>query len=317
MHTKTTTELLEEARQISWERFGKRITFYLPGMFTMEGERGRYPALSITDSRCALNCDHCEATILETMIEASSPEHMVKRCTELFEKGALGCLVSGGSDTDGKLPWKEFAPAIRRVKQETDLFLSVHTGLLDESDAHLLKDSGVDQALIDVVGDEQTFEKIYHLKDSFWRIEETLSALKSAGVPTIPHVVVGLNYGEISGEYKALDMISRYDPECIVVVVFMPLPGTRMEDVKPPVAEDVARVLATARLLMPSVHVSLGCARPRDAYSERLEELAVDAGVNRMALWSKRAIDRARHYGLEIEFTKTCCSFPDRIGGER
>ena len=84
-----------------------------------------------------------------------------------------------------------------------------------------------------------------------------------------------------------------------------------------PDAEDVARVLALARILMPSVPVSLGCARPRDAYSERLEELAVDAGVNRMALWSRRAIDRAHHYDLDIEFTKTCCSFPDRLGGVR
>ena len=219
LHTKTTIELLEQARQISWEEFGKKITFFLPGMFTVDGERGRYPALSITDAHCALNCDHCEATILETMIEASSPEHLIERCTELSGKGALGCLVSGGSDADGKLPWKRFAPAIRRVKEETDLFLSVHTGLLDESDAHLLKDSGVDQALIDVVGDEETFERIYHLKDSFWKIEGTLGALKSAGIPTIPHVVVGLNYGEISGEYRALDMISKYDPECVVVVL--------------------------------------------------------------------------------------------------
>ena len=312
MHTKTTTELLEEARRISWHRFGKRITFYLPGMFMVDGERGRYPALSITDRYCSLHCDHCEARILETMIEASSPDRLVQMCRELSLKGALGCLVSGGSDPDGKLPWTEFAPAIRRVKEETDLFLSVHTGLLDERDAHLLKDAGVDQALIDVVGDEETFKRIYHLKDSFGKIEETLSALKSAGIPTIPHVVVGLNYGEISGEYKALDMISKYAPECIVVVVFMPLPGTRMEDVKPPDAEEVARILATARLLMPSAHVSLGCARPRDAYSERLEELAVDAGVNRMALWSERAVERARRYGLSIEFTKTCCSFPEK-----
>jgi uncharacterized radical SAM superfamily protein len=317
LHTKTTTELLEEARQISWGKFGKKIIFYLPGMFSLDGERGRYPALSITDSDCALNCDHCEATILETMIEASSPDRLIERCRELSGKGALGCLISGGSDPEGKLPWANFAPAIERIKVETELFLSVHTGLLDENDAHLLKDAGVDQALIDVVGDEKTFKKIYHLESSFWKIEATLSALKSAGVPTIPHVVVGLDYGQISGEYKALDMISRYDPECIVVVVFMPLPGTRMEDVRPPEAEEVARILATARLLMPSVHVSLGCARPRDAYSERLEELAVDAGVNRMALWSKRAIERARHYGLSTEFTKTCCSFPDKIGGER
>ncbi len=317
MDSKSTIELLEEAREASWERFGKKITFYLPGMFTVDGERGRYPALSITNADCALHCDHCEARILETMTEASSPEDLVRKCQDLYDRGALGCLVSGGSDSHGRLPWKLFAPAIRRVKEETGLFVSVHTGLLDRSEALLLKDAGVDQALIDVVGDDKTFERIYHLRDSFWKIEETLSALKSAGIPTIPHVVVGLNYGEIAGEYQALDMISKYAPECLVIVVFMPIPGTRMEAVRPPKAEEVARILATARLLMPSVHISLGCARPRDAYSERLEELAIDAGVNRMALWSKRAVERAQSYGLKIEFTKTCCSFPENPGGVR
>jgi uncharacterized radical SAM superfamily protein len=284
-------------------------------MFTVDGQTGKYPALSITNASCALNCDHCEARILETMIDASSPERLIEKCKRLATKGAVGCLISGGSDEDGNLPWEVFAPAIRKVKEETDLFISVHTGLLDRRNAHLLKEAGVDQALIDVIGDEETFRRIYHLEDAFWRIEETLSTLKEAGIPAIPHVVVGLNYGKVCGEYKALEMISRHDPDCLVIVVFMPIPGTKMKAVQPPPTEEVARVLATARLLLPDIHISLGCARPRSKYSWELEELAVDAGINRMALWSDRALERARYHELEIEFTKTCCAFPAQCRG--
>ncbi|TET80271.1 radical SAM protein [candidate division TA06 bacterium] len=317
MDSKNTTELLEQARRISWDRFGKKITFYLPGMFTIDGKTGRYPALSITGSSCALNCDHCGARILETMINVSSPEQLIEECETLAKNGALGCLVSGGSNTDGRLPWDVFAPAIREVKEKTGLFISVHTGLLDGERAHMLKEAGIDQALIDVVGDQETFSKIYHIDDGFWRIEETLAALKDAGIETIPHIVVGLNYGEISGEYNALELVSRYGPACLVMVVFMPIAGTKMESVSPPSAEEVAELIAAARLSMPNTHISLGCARPRSKYSERLEELAVDAGVNRMALWSEKALDRARRYGLDIQFAKTCCSFPAEPGGER
>lgn len=316
MDSKNTTELLEQARRISWDRFGKKITFYLPGMFTIDGETGKYPALSITGSSCALNCDHCGARILETMIDVSSPEQLIEQCERLARNGAVGCLISGGSNADGRLPWDVFAPAIREIKDKTGLFVSVHTGLLDGEYAHMLKEAGIDQALIDVVGDQETFSKIYRIDDGFWRIEETLAALKEACIQTIPHIVVGLNYGEISGEYKALELIRRYGPACLVIVVFMPIAGTKMESVSPPAAEKVAELIAAARLSMPDTHISLGCARPRSNYSERLEELAVDAGVNRMALWSEKALNRARRYGLDIQFTKTCCSFPAEPGGE-
>lgn len=317
MDSKSITQLLDEARHISWQNFGRKITFYLPGMFTIDGETGRYPALSITGSHCALNCDHCGARILEDMIDVSSPEELVEKCTSLARSGAVGCLISGGSNADGSLPWNLFMPAIRRVKQETNLFISVHTGLLNRVDAQLLKDAGVDQALLDVVGDEETFTRIWHLDGVFSRVEETLSVLRDAAISTIPHIVVGLNYGRISAEYKALDLVAKYRPDCLVVVVFMPIAGTKMASVRPPPAEGVALFLANARLSLPETHVSLGCARPRDGYSEILEELAVDAGVNRMALWSERALERARHYDLEIEFTKACCSFPMEFGGEK
>jgi uncharacterized radical SAM superfamily protein len=68
-----------------------------------------------------------------------------------------------------------------------------------------------------------------------------------------------------------------------------------------------------ARLRMPHTLISLGCARPRG--DDRLDVLAVEAGVNRMALPSDEAIARAKAYGLEIRYRKTCCSVPgDRAG---
>jgi hypothetical protein len=59
-------------------------------------------------------------------------------------------------------------------------------------------------------------------------------------------------------------------------------------------------------MLMPQVGMSLGCARKRG--DEDMELLAIDAGINRMALPSEAAIERARSYGLEIRYQRTCCS---------
>lgn len=54
----TLLELKGKGKSLSWQNFGRRITFYLPGMFRVDGMTGKYPALSITGSRCALQCGH-------------------------------------------------------------------------------------------------------------------------------------------------------------------------------------------------------------------------------------------------------------------
>jgi len=297
---------LEEARRISWETLGKHITFYIPGMFLCDGVRGKYPGISITGSQCSLSCDHCGAMILKTMIPAENPDELLKKCIKLEKKGNHGVLLSGGCTKEGKLPWKKFIPAIAEIKQKTGLFISIHSGLIDYKEALALKAAGVDQALIDVIGDDSTYQKVYHVPFGVAEIENALAALQDASLPTVPHVVCGLDYGRITGEERALEMISRFSVEQVVIVSLMNLAGTKMEKALPPDAHDVAHIIAKARALMPETCISLGCARQRG--NTLMETLAIDAGINRMALPSEDAILRAKFHGLEIRYQKTCCS---------
>jgi len=297
---------LEEARRISWENLGKQITFYVPGMFFCNGVKGKYPGISITGSQCSLTCDHCGAVILETMIPAETPEKLLEKCIRLEKMGNYGVLLSGGCTKKGKLPWHKFIPTIAEIKQETKLFISIHSGLIDDRDAVALKAAGVDQALIDVVGDDETYKKVYHVPFGVAEIQKAMEALQKADLPTVPHVVCGLDYGRINGEEKALEMISQFTVDQIVIVSLMNLAGTKMEKVIPPDAHDVAHIIAKARTLMPKTAISLGCARQRG--NVLMETLAIDAGINRMALPSEEAILRAKFHGLEIRYQKTCCS---------
>ncbi|MCP4576021.1 MAG: radical SAM protein [Deltaproteobacteria bacterium] len=297
---------LEEARRISWENLGKQITFYIPGMFFCNGVKGKYPGISITGNQCSLSCDHCGGLILETMIPTETPEELLKKCIQLEKKGNYGVLLSGGCMKDGKLPWQKFIPAISEIKRKTDLFISIHAGLIDYRDAAALKTAGVDQALIDVVGNDETYQKVYHVPFGVVEIQKAMEALQKADLPTVPHVVCGLDYGRITGEKQALEMISQFPVDQVVIVSLMNLTGTKMEKANPPDAHDVAHIIATARTLMPKTSISLGCARQRG--NVLMETLAIDAGINRMALPSEEAISRAKFHGLEIRYQKTCCS---------
>ncbi len=297
---------LKSARELSWKHQGKKITFFLPGMFKLNGHTGKYPAVSITGEECALKCDHCQGKILSGMVQGPDPQKLIEKCQGLAKKGHLGVLLSGGCKDDGSMPWEDFLPAIETIKETTDLFVSVHCGLVDPFMARQLKTAGADQALIDVIGDDQTFQKIYHVPFGVERIESAMQALSDAKIPLVPHIVCGLDYGQIKGEFKAVEMISSFEIAQLVIVALMRIPGTPAASGIAPSAEQVADVLIDARLKMPRVPISLGCARQRG--NSKLEELAIDAGINKMALPSEEAIERAKGLGMEISYQPTCCS---------
>ena len=301
-------QLLARAQALSWERFGRRVVFYLPGMFVVDGVRGRYPAISITGPACGLGCDHCSGEILKPMPAAPTPRELVEVCLRLYHSGVAGFLITGGSDARGRLPWSRFLDALGEVKRRTALHLSVHSGMVDGPTAAALKQAGVDQVNVDIVGSEDTWREVIHLPDGAALLDRSLEALHSAGLEVVPHVVMGIHAGRIVGERHALEILRGYPPKLLVWVVLMPLPATPMADALPPPLEEAARLLGESRLLFPESQISLGCARPRGNYRRALERIAIDAGVNRLALYSEETVEYARSLGIQTGFLETCCS---------
>jgi len=290
---------------------GPFITFYLPGMIRYGNLRGRYPAVSLTGSRCELGCEHCKGRLLEPMPSVTGPDALISLASSLSNKGALGLLLTGGADRSGLLPWRRYESAIGEVNRRTRLFLSAHSGFVDEDQAQKLKGAGIRQALIDVMGDEETATGIYHLEGLF-RVHSSLEAIRKSGLELVPHIVAGLSYGRIRAEHRALELMRPYHPAALVIVVLTPLKGTPMEQVSPPPPLQVARLIARARIAMPETPIALGCERPRNRDGWNLERLAIRAGINRMAVWSEPAVHEARRLGLIPRFQATCCSLPYR-----
>jgi len=301
-------ELLDGSRALSRERHGDTLQCFIPGTMHYMHDKGKYPTVSITGGACALNCDHCQRHILNTMIPATTPEALVETCQRLAGEGNIGVLISGGSLPDGSLPWDGFIEAIGTIKETTGLRITIHTGLIDEGTASRLDAAGVDEFLIDVIGSEDTMGRVYHLDASMAEMEASLAALEATGKPVIPHIVVGLDYGRIVGEMDALDMVARHPPYALVIVVLRPIRGSPMGGVEPPDPEDVARFIALSRFRMPGVPIALSCARPPGRYRKRLDVLAVEAGINRIAMPAEEALVRAKELGYKLEFHHTCCS---------
>jgi uncharacterized radical SAM superfamily protein len=132
----------------------------------------------------------------------------------------------------------------------------------------------------------------------------------------MPHVIVGLNEGKLEGELEALKMINEVKPSALVIIAFMPIHGTAMEKTAPPKPEDIAKVLATARLMFPQTPLILGCMRPKGEARAKTDVLALKAGVDAIAFPSEKAIKYVESKGHPFSFSSYCCAqmYFDSVG---
>lgn len=291
----------------------RRVRFYAPSFMYYKtsyfcSSTNNFPTISVTGKDCPLKCKHCGGVILDTMYPATTPERLYALCENLKREGALGCLISGGCSPTGAVPLQRFTDTIRRVKRELGLTVFVHTGILDLPMANALKKAGVDAALLDIIGSDETIRNVYRLNITVKDYENSIQALNSAGVAYVPHVIVGLDYGKLKGEFNALKMISQYKPSALVIIAFMPIHGTEMADVKPSDSLEIARVIATARAMFPETPLVLGCMRPRDQSRSQTEILAIKAGTDAIAFPTEEAVKFAESHGYVVSFSPLCCS---------
>ncbi len=290
------------------------IRFYVPSFSYYKDSRfcpstNEFPTISVTGNACALNCKHCGGRVLETMHPAIDPEQLWNLGLKLKNDGARGVLVSGGCLPDGSVPLDDFTPVLARFKKELELTVFVHTGVISFSTALALKKAGVDAALIDILGSRQTALQALNLDVQVEDYMQSLLALDNAGLKVVPHILVGLNNGELDSEFHALEIISQtIKPAAVVIIAFMPIRGTEMGQTLPPSSLDIVRVVSAARIMFPKAPLALGCMRPKGKLRSEIDILALKAGVDAIAFPSPEAIDYAKCKGYQSIFSSSCCA---------
>jgi uncharacterized radical SAM superfamily protein len=305
-------DLFAQASQLSRRHFPLSLTVSAPSQKHYDtgiykNQRKSFLTLSVTGQSCALECEHCGTKVLDGMAVANSRARFQNVTQGLFESGAEGVLVSGGCLDDGSVPLDRFVEDIARIKDQ-GLTVLVHTGLVKRSVAGALKEAGVDQVLLDIIGDDDTIRDVYHLDKTTQAYQKSLRILREEGLNAVPHVVVGLHFGTIRGEFRALEMIREEGCQQLVIVVLMPLPGTPMAKTDPVRADDVGRVIAAARVMMPQTPISLGCAKPAGQEKRVMEQYAIDCGVQSIAYPLPDTIRYAEHKCYQIHYHEKCCS---------
>ncbi len=281
----------------------KKINFFITSHL--------FPSLSVTGNSCALMCKHCEGKLLESLIPATTCDEFEKKAIALYGKGAKGLLITGGCDKRGHVPVNSLIPAIKKIKQKTELILIAHTGFISSEEADALSNSGLDGIGFDVIGDMSTAREVYGLDVSEKDYIESLRAMEEAGIMLFPHVCVGLHFGELKGECCALELIKTITSSTVIITGLMPVAGTPMAHVKPHPC-DFEKVIKKAIEMFPNTPIVLGCAHSSGKDRGEIERIALLCGMSGIASPTMQTIDFARKKGFEISYYGTCCGIlPD------
>ncbi len=295
------------------------IHFHAPGFKHYETDelvqtdRRAFVAVSVTGARCGLLCDHCDGQMLRWM-EPTTGTGLFDACERLAASGTRGVLISGGSDSRGRVPLASYAADLLRIKERLGLKVLVHTGLVDRPMAEAIAAARLDGALIDVIGSDETIRRVYHLDRSVDDFERSLDLLDEYRIPALPHVVMGLHYGELRGEETALRIIAGHRIAGLVMVALMPLLGTPMQDVPSPPPGALIGCMESARRLLPDVPLLLGCARPGGADKVALDRAAIDLRFAGIAFPAEGTVVYAAGAGRTSRFHETCCGVPWLLG---
>ena len=299
----------------------QRINFYTPtfkSYVTSELAscgKSAWPAVSITGGECALACDHCKAKILEPMIPARTPEALWRVVNEQVAAGAQGMLLTGGSNHRNEVEYDSYYPTVRRIKDAFPGFkIALHTALVDRDIARRMEDAGIDAAMMDVIGAQDTISQVYHLRRSVADFEHALECLTATSMKVVPHIVIGLHYGRMLGEWEALEIVARHRPAALVLVVVMPYYAPAQRPFVTPDARQVGRFFMDARRRLPAMPLLLGCARPPGRIKAEIDSYAVMAGLNGIAHPADGVVELAVRLERDARVTPACCSIA--IGDE-
>ena len=249
--------------------------------------------LSLTGQECALDCAHCAGHYLGGM----------QPIWDAVPDDSTSCLISGGCDHSGRVPILAHGEHVRAWREGRTM--NWHVGFVSEAEMATIAPL-VDIVSFDFVGDDETIGEVYGTARTVDDYVETYRLLRRHA-RTLPHVTVGLRGGLLGHELRAFEILQDLGVDGLVLLVFIPTPGTRYADRTPPSLRAVADLLAEARVRFPSAPLYLGCMRPKGGYRDRLDPLAVQAGFNIIVSPSRPARELAAELGLTIRQIRECC----------
>jgi biotin synthase len=219
--------------------------------------------LSAKNGRCSENCRFCSQA---SVSKAEIPLKPLVTTEELTETMGLRdsqhirrfCVVSVGRKM-GDAELDQLCDSIKTAHQGKQIALCASLGLLDEQQFVRLKEAGVTRVHNNLETSERFFPTLC-TSHTYQDKIETVRAAKKAGL----EVCCGGIFGVGETMEDRIDMaltIRKLDVRSVPINMLDPVPGTDYGDTKPLTKDEVQRIIALYRFILPRTYVRLAAGR--------------------------------------------------------
>lgn len=245
--------------------------------------------LSIKTGACPEDCAYCpQSSRYKTGIEFEplmEVEKVVEAAKKAIEAGATRfCMGAAWRELKDN---EDFEKVLEMVREVNALGMEVccTLGMLTESQAKRLAEAGLYAYNHNVDTSPEFYKKIITTRTYEDRIK-TINNVRKAGITVCSGGIIGMGES-IKDRIGMLLVLSSLNPhpESVPINALIPVKGTPLGNAKPVSVWEMVRMVATARIVMPSSVVRLSAGRV--SISKEGQALCFLAGANSIFLGDK------------------------------
>jgi biotin synthase len=237
--------------------------------------------LSIKTGGCPEDCGYCSQSVHhQTGLQASKlmeVERVISEARKARDAGATRYCMGAAwrspkpRDIDAVVAMVE---GVKALGMETCMTL----GMLDREQAERLKQAGLDYYNHNIDTSERYYREIITTRDFSERLE-TLEHVRDCGIKVCCGGIIGMGEQPVDriDMLVTLANLPEY-PESVPINMLIPIAGTPLAKADPIGSIEFVRVIALARIMMPTSHARLSAGR--SAMTDEMQALCFLAGAN-------------------------------------
>lgn len=212
---------------------------------------------------CSENCKFCAQSAHNHTGAAQYPllpaEEIVEQARINHQQGVLrfSIVTSGKALPDGEVD--QMCKVVRRIKDEVGISVCVSFGLLDETQFRKLKEAGVDRVHNNLEASRRYFPQVC-TTHTFEDKVRAIRAAQAAGLSVCSGGIMGLRETPEDRIDMAISL-RELGIQSVPVNLLNPIPGTPMEGNRRLSQEEMRRIVAVYRFLLPTAFIRLAGGR--------------------------------------------------------
>ena len=237
--------------------------------------------LSVKTGGCPENCGYCpQSAEFDTGVKAQKlmeVDEVVRAATAARNAGATRFCMGAAWRAPKDRDIEKMAVLVEAVKG-LGLQTCATLGMLEPQQAVALRDAGLDYYNHNLDTAPEYYGEIVDSRTYQDRLD-TLAAVRAAGISVCCGGIVGMGEAPVhrAGLIAQLANLQPY-PESVPINSLVRVPGTPLADAAPLDPFDFVRVIAVARITMPTARVRLSAGRQQ--MGEAVQALCFLAGAN-------------------------------------